>query len=586
MVFHPSAKMRSSAYAAIGLMLVFVWSSLTDHMFGLSESLHGAVNSRVFFLAGIFAFCIALVAAPRFLGEKDASLKFLLPACGAMGTGCIAMAPHQSLFDAGALCIFGLMALGVGYCWFVVRYGLFLARNASPSRIVYCIAAALIMEPVGRGLLESTLDSSALVCVAVTMPIVSMVLLRRANRWAREEEDFVERTADGGLVFGRRSDGANSAVAADGALIPAHDGANGQALTGEGGREISANPLLKRRFTLFFATALLLATVRTLSPVGTWDAEFDPAPMTSSFGLVAVYAAFTALFARFTLAHAESKPVLSRFQLAFLLIVLTMLASIVLLYVQGPQSAVLYTLMCLNDSFAHLLFWTALACMARSLAIPAYRIAGLGVGAYAACSMAWLFLIGESEMMQTLATLVAIVTLYVLTIVIVNTNGRHQEARAARQDEPAISENGADDARAQCANAANGPCAECSNAAACAADAPKESHCCMRADAPRNADDRATARALADRITESIEERCREVSVEFGLSPRETDVLFLLAQGRTRLYIQEELFLAENTVKTHIGHIYRKLGVGNRQELLDLVFGKSEETAKEAATRE
>ena len=558
MVFHPSAKVRSSAYAAIGLMLVFVWSSLTDHMFGLSESLHGAVNSRVFFLAGIFAFCAALVAAPRFLGEKDASLKFLLPACGAMGTGCIAMAPHQSLFDAGALCIFGLMALGVGYCWFVVRYGLFLARNASPSRIVYCIAAALIMEPVGRGLLESTLDSSALVCVAVAMPIVSMVLLRRANRWAREEKDFVERTADGGLVFGQRSDGAGSA-AAGGALIPAHDGKEAQAHAGGNGREISANPLLKRRFILFFATALLLATVRTLSPVGTWDAEFDPAPMTSSFGLVAVYAAFTALFARFTLAHAESKPVLSRFQLAFLLIVLTMLASIVLLYVQGPQSAVLYTLMCLNDSFAHLLFWTALACMARSLAMPAYRIAGLGVGAYAACSVAWLFLIGESD-----------------------TNGRHQEARAERQDGPTVREGGAKGSHDRYTSAADSACAEYGTAA----DTPEESRCRTTTSEPCNASGRATARALADRITESIEERCREVSVEFGLSPRETDVLALLAQGRTRLYIQEELFLAENTVKTHIGHIYRKLDVGNRQELLDVVFGKSEETAKEAETKE
>ena len=50
----------------------------------------------------------------------------------------------------------------------------------------------------------------------------------------------------------------------------------------------------------------------------------------------------------------------------------------------------------------------------------------------------------------------------------------------------------------------------------------------------------------------------------------------LLAQGRTRLYIQEELVLSENTVKTHIAHVYRKLGVNNRQDLLDLVFGKSE----------
>ncbi|MDO4442323.1 MAG: LuxR C-terminal-related transcriptional regulator, partial [Slackia sp.] len=538
MFVHPSAAARSSSYAAIGLMLVFVWSSLTDHMFGLSESLHGAVNSRVFFLAGILAFCVVLIASPRLLAAKDASLKFLLPACGAMGTSCIAMAPHQTLFDAGLLCVFGLIALGIGYCWFVTRYGLFLARNASPSRIVYCIAAALIMEPIGRSLLESVLDHSALVCVAVAMPIVSMVLLRRAYRWACEEPLRAEREADGSIVCSRNESAASDEAARmGGALLPAASHPNGPIPAAV------ENPLLKRRFVLFFATALLLATVRTLSPVGTWDAEFDPAPMTSSFGLVAIYAVCTALFARFTLADAESKPPLSRFQLAFLLIVLTMLASIVLLYVQGPQSAVLYTLMCLNDSFAHLLFWTAVACMARSLPMPAYRIAGMGASAYAACSIAWLFLIGESEMMQTLATLAAIITLYVLTIVIVNTNGQHQTAAA----------------RGEAHKAHTGDAEERPEKAA--VQAPPQ--------------DKMDAGALADRITASIEERCSEVAGDFGLSPRETDVLVLLAQGRTRLYVQEELVLSENTVKTHIGHIYRKLGVGNRQELLDLVFEKS-----------
>ena len=84
--------------------------------------------------------------------------------------------------------------------------------------------------------------------------------------------------------------------------------------------------------------------------------------------------------------------------------------------------------------------------------------------------------------------------------------------------------------------------------------------------------------ALADRIAASIEERCLEISNEYKLSPRETEVLVLLAQGRTRVYIQDELVLAENTVKTHIAHIYKKLDVGNRQEMLDLVFGKNEDS--------
>ena len=35
--------------------------------------------------------------------------------------------------------------------------------------------------------------------------------------------------------------------------------------------------------------------------------------------------------------------------------------------------------------------------------------------------------------------------------------------------------------------------------------------------------------------------------------------------------------LAENTVKTHIAHIYAKLGIGNRQEMMDLVLGAAED---------
>lgn len=136
--------MRCSAYAAVGLALVFVWSSLNDHMFSLHDSMPEFlnVNPRLFFLAGILAPCIAFVAVPRQLRVKDASFEVLLPLIGAMGTICIAIAPYQNLFNAGALCVIGLAAVGVGYCWLVVRYGLLLARGKSIARIVYCLASA------------------------------------------------------------------------------------------------------------------------------------------------------------------------------------------------------------------------------------------------------------------------------------------------------------------------------------------------------------------------------------------------------------------------------------------------------------
>lgn len=61
------------------------------------------------------------------------------------------------------------------------------------------------------------------------------------------------------------------------------------------------------------------------------------------------------------------------------------------------------------------------------------------------------------------------------------------------------------------------------------------------------------------------------VAQRFGLSARETEIFLLLAQGRSRPYIRDSLYLSKNTVATHIRHIYEKLGVHSQQELIDLV---------------
>lgn len=68
-----------------------------------------------------------------------------------------------------------------------------------------------------------------------------------------------------------------------------------------------------------------------------------------------------------------------------------------------------------------------------------------------------------------------------------------------------------------------------------------------------------------------VAERCR-------LTPRETEILGLLAHGRNAPYIQEKLVLSRNTVKTHVQNIYAKLGVHSQQELIDVVEGYSDES--------
>jgi DNA-binding NarL/FixJ family response regulator len=53
-----------------------------------------------------------------------------------------------------------------------------------------------------------------------------------------------------------------------------------------------------------------------------------------------------------------------------------------------------------------------------------------------------------------------------------------------------------------------------------------------------------------------------------ALTPKEREVLALLAQGRTNREIAEALFISAATVKTHLSHLYGKLGVSDRQQAI------------------
>ncbi len=64
---------------------------------------------------------------------------------------------------------------------------------------------------------------------------------------------------------------------------------------------------------------------------------------------------------------------------------------------------------------------------------------------------------------------------------------------------------------------------------------------------------------------------CAIIAGCYRLTPRETDVLEQLAQGRDLAFIEERLVVSRNTVKMHIRHLYEKLGVHSKQEVIDLV---------------
>jgi DNA-binding NarL/FixJ family response regulator len=71
-----------------------------------------------------------------------------------------------------------------------------------------------------------------------------------------------------------------------------------------------------------------------------------------------------------------------------------------------------------------------------------------------------------------------------------------------------------------------------------------------------------------------LEARARPIAAgaREKLSPRESDVLRLLAQGLTQDEIATRLEISSKTVSTHIEHILQKLGVHSRAQAVALAF--------------
>lgn len=85
-----------------------------------------------------------------------------------------------------------------------------------------------------------------------------------------------------------------------------------------------------------------------------------------------------------------------------------------------------------------------------------------------------------------------------------------------------------------------------------------------------------TENLAADSLrAEAMAERCDAVTAQYHLSPREDEICRLIAQGKTNAEIERELFIAPGTLKAHIQHIYVKVGVHSRKELVALCGGEA-----------
>ena len=80
-----------------------------------------------------------------------------------------------------------------------------------------------------------------------------------------------------------------------------------------------------------------------------------------------------------------------------------------------------------------------------------------------------------------------------------------------------------------------------------------------------------TRRLIAEFTARPRADRTRPAALN-ALTPRETDVLRLIARGRSNQEIAADLVVAEQTVKTHIGRILAKLNLRDRAQAVVFAY--------------
>lgn len=235
-----------------------------------------------------------------------------------------------------------------------------------------------------------------------------------------------------------------------------------------------------------------------------------------------------------SLVSTTREPLSSRYQISLLVIVAGFFLLVVgdILFPEGMPSG-FYLVFTGVESYSHVLMWTILLTAVQRLRFPAYRIAALGLGVYGVCSLLWYVLLFGID--SAVKATILVIAFFAVVVVAVHPRllGLFGRVRSTMTSAEGLNEY----------------------------TLPGEP------EVPLEVSGRAVAATLR--------RRCELMAETYRLTPRETDILFRLAQGRSQPQIQRLLVLSGGTIKTHIAHIYEKMGVHSNQEILDLVFDES-----------
>ena len=571
----PSA---AEGLCSVILALNLTWCSLEGHAEAFAAStfaIDALVNSRALWLCGLCATSALFIVAPGWSLHRDRFLKTFLPALGSLGTLALAFAPAQSVVDEMLLACSGLVLSGACHFWTSARTVLLEARTARFEAIARMLVMAVLIKTVVLLVAPAVLPPVASVWIAVAIPLVNAALFEAARRFSAREARRREGSVDGVPTRGRGGGSRDGGPRTDG---PRDGGPGVRTVFGVPALPRGEDPGARSRVDYVLLTIMagfLLATIRRLSFWGLWGAS---AQLSTELldGLVQLgsVAVSLAAFAWFALIRTRSLPNPFRFQPAVALVT----AGLFLAAVELPAewSHVSSSLFHIDEACAYVLFWSVAAVSLDVQRIRSMRLLGLSGVSFGVPSLFWVVTSGYIDDIEGAFMALAAYAVVVMAMVFVYRESKAGELGAATVRGGAggkaaggTAETTMGGTAGEIAGTTVGESAEAGRAGKArgpAAPGRAVAEMCARMESGPAADPAPLAASIA--------ERCAEISAAYGLTARESDVFLLLAQGRTRAYIQRELVLSDSTVKTHVSHIYTKLGVRNRQGMMDLVLAE------------
>ena len=521
---------RCGLLAAGGLGLNLVWCTLMGHTLGFLSSALGMetwMNPRLFFLGGILVMAVGYLIAPRAIKRADGMLRFVLPLLAAAGTACFGLSYHQTFFDPAMLAVGGLFVAGLCYLWLVARYILLLSRTQGFSCTVVSIAGGLIVKLPILMTLSALASPEVQVTIAIAAPVVSAVVFEACCALARKDSQMF--VSPYGMSPLSPSDAKSPEIASV-------EFSNSPGIT-SCRRTVFGVPVLslpgsgpvrsdrRTAYLLMVTSAVVLAVIRSVSYLGMWgNTNASVSTMVPWLTGFVAPALCVLVFAYGLLVLTADRSLAVRFQPALLLILLGLFVVAIQANPEGATLTFLTDVIQVDELFAHLLFWAVTAAALEVLNVPSYRVIGFAAALYAGTSIAWVILLSRASIV---VTLLVMLSTYALVVGILYSSWF--SARRHTDGEPGGENRLSGDAHAKAGDA----------------------------DAP---------------LAKTIADTCLTMAQRYGLSPRETEVFVLLAQGRTRAFIQDELVLSGSTVNTHVSHIYVKMDVHDRQEMMDLIW--------------